>query len=114
MFLLEAPLPILPSYFDKNFDLIDISSIEVARQLSIIEFKLLKKIEPKEFLNQNWNKTEREVVAPNIVAIQKRFNKTSYWASTRIVKYKELKTRVVMVTRLIEIANVCIPLLNYS
>lgn len=47
----NSPPPILPSLFDmhsaRGFDIIDISSLEIARQMCLLEFQLFQVITPK-------------------------------------------------------------------
>lgn len=72
-----APEPILPSLFNgEHFDFIDLDPLEISRQLcvstvhvvshtlQIIEFNKFSKIPPKEFLNQKWNKPDKQALAP--------------------------------------------------
>jgi hypothetical protein len=54
-YLKDAPPPILPQLFTpEHFSIIDLDALELARQMSIIEFNLFRKIPSKEFLNQKW------------------------------------------------------------
>jgi len=67
--LVDAPGPELPPLFkEDNFALMDISPLEIARQLALIEFDLFKKIQPKECL-KNWEKKQRQILAPNLNAV---------------------------------------------
>jgi len=114
--LLElAPEPIIPSRLKADtFDFIDIDPLEITRQLCIVEFSLYKKVLPKELLNQKWNKSNKEIAAPNVLAVIRRFNKTSFWVSTCIVKTPGLKTRIALVERFIDISQNCTNLNNFS
>jgi son of sevenless-like protein len=49
-------------------------SEEIARQLTLIEFELFQKIKPWEFLGLQWNKKDKDLKAPNILAMIQRFN----------------------------------------
>lgn len=83
----DAPAPELPVLFGASeFDLFDIPSLEIARQLSLIgnlcrclfinsiEFDLFTKISPKECLNtKKWNKKDQQQ-KPNLGAVSARFN----------------------------------------
>jgi len=71
----------------------DLDPIEVARQLTLIEYSIFKGIQPKEFLNQGseatlcivyflannfskgWNKSKKHITSPNILSMIKLFNK---------------------------------------
>jgi len=80
-------------------------SLEVARQITIIEFEMFEKIEPKECLNQSWNKGLRETKAPNISNLISWFNLLSNWIGTVIVKTADAEDRVKVVAQFIDIAH---------
>jgi hypothetical protein len=50
---------------------------EIARQLTLIEFKIFEAVEPTELLNQSWNKNELKHRAPNILDMISRGNRLS-------------------------------------
>ena len=58
-----------------TLDIVEWDPIEIARQLILIEFKIFERIQPKECLNQAWNKENRENKAPNIHEMIVRTNK---------------------------------------
>jgi hypothetical protein len=58
-------------------------------------------------LNQAWNKATKEVLAPNILAIIRRFNKVSSWVSYSIVRFENVQRRIWILERFILIAKVC-------
>lgn len=114
-FLQSAPEPILPSLFaEDNFDFIDLAPLEVARQLTLIEFELFKKVTPKECLGQGWGKDNKEEIAPNIFAVIQRFNSMSNWVSSLVVKVESKKLRAALIGRFIEIAEKCYDLNNLN
>lgn len=103
----------------------DFDKTEVARHLCVLEFEAFSKILPTECLNQAWNKKEKETKAVNITAVIKRFNEVpililqklvsqilqvSCWVSSMLVTTEELKARTALLTRVIEIADVWLPL----
>lgn len=59
---------------DSETRLVDINPIEIARQLSLIDYKIFSSIQPKEFLNQAWSKEALKARAPNVRAMIKRSN----------------------------------------
>jgi hypothetical protein len=71
----KAPMPHLPKNVGaKSLSLRDFHPEEIARQLTLIEYSLYKKIKPWECLNQNWMKADKENKAPNIIGMITRFN----------------------------------------
>jgi son of sevenless-like protein len=103
---------------------------EIARQLTIIEYNLYKTIKPWEFFNQSWTKKDKEILSPNILNMIKRFNKVciqvfqfvtcvfqvSNWVATEIVKGENLKARVGVLAKFVEIAEViyCSGVINFD
>lgn len=69
---IDAPEPILPTKPESALFITDLHPLEVARQLTLVEYSYYQKIEPKECLNQCWNKPGKETAAPNIIALIER------------------------------------------
>ncbi|EFA85873.1 Ras guanine nucleotide exchange factor [Heterostelium album PN500] len=108
----DPPAVIAPKVRDPNF--IDLDTTEIARQLTLIESELYRKIESKECLGQSWNKQNKDELAPNIVAFIRRFNAVSNWVATEIVRTEKLKERVSVVKRFIIIAQKCRDIGNFN
>jgi hypothetical protein len=79
--------------FDKTFRLQMWPTEEVARQLSLYEFSIFRKIQPKEMLNQAWSKKTREQFAPNVTADIVHFNVISSLVQYSIVSVADLQQR---------------------
>eukprot|EP01114_Cavostelium_apophysatum_P018878 TRINITY_DN5933_c0_g1_i1.p1 TRINITY_DN5933_c0_g1~~TRINITY_DN5933_c0_g1_i1.p1 ORF type:complete len:537 (+),score=114.94 TRINITY_DN5933_c0_g1_i1:70-1680(+) len=94
--------------------LIDIDPLEVARQLTLIEYDLYSKIIPKECLNQNWTRPDKEALSPHVVALIERFNTTSNWVITTVVSGKTAEDRAMVVEKFIEIAQHARELRNFN
>jgi hypothetical protein len=75
----------------------------MARQIALIDFNLYKAIKPWEFFNKGWTK---ETTAPHLFALINRFNDMSKWIATEIVLQETLRTRVKVLCKWIEIADV--------
>lgn len=61
-------------------------ALEIARQLTLIEFQLYRRIAASELLGQAWLKTNREAASPNLLALVRRFNLVSLWVSTELLR----------------------------
>lgn len=79
-----------------QIDLDFIHPTELARQMSLIDFKLYQAIQVSECLHQNWTraatKNER---APNLLAMIKQFNDVGLWVISQIVSVESLEKRFV-------------------
>jgi son of sevenless-like protein len=100
----RIPVPILPRDLSRC-DFEDLDPIEVARQLTLLEETLYRAIKPQECLNQAWNKTNKDQLAPNILAVIRRFNKVSNWVAYSIVRYENIHRRVWSFERFVTIAK---------
>jgi hypothetical protein len=111
----NAPVSVVPSLFESgSFDFFDLDPIEVARQLTLIELRLLKNIHLKEFLNVAWTRKDKLEKAPGIISITQRFNMISAWTSSYIVRPKQAQLRGGLISRFIDIANETFKLQNFS
>uniref|UniRef100_A0A6B2L5K5 Ras-GEF domain-containing protein n=1 Tax=Arcella intermedia TaxID=1963864 RepID=A0A6B2L5K5_9EUKA len=109
--------PIIPKggkIFLPELDWMDLDPQEIARQLTLIEFEMLYKIKPSEFLNQSWNKPKLRHNAKNILDYIDYFNKFSMWCSTRIIFPQKIKQRVKAWVKLIQVADHCYQLKNFN
>lgn len=106
MFSQTPPAPILPMNVSAALDLMDIAPEELARQLTLLEYELYKKIKSYEFLGQSFAKKDRETRAPNITAMISRFFMVSDWVATEIVKQDDFKERVKVLQHFIQTAEV--------
>jgi len=111
----KTPEPVVPkNIFSNNLQIYDIDEEEIARQLSLIEYDIYKKIKPPELLNQSWNKTKLKHRAPNVLKMIDRFNSVSMWVATLIIQTPKVKARARMMARFMRIAEHLKNLNNYN
>jgi len=60
-----------------------IDAEEVARQLTLYEWEIFRKIEPWELLDCAWTKNEEER-APNVITLVRRFDEVKHWIISTI------------------------------
>ncbi|KAL9651333.1 hypothetical protein ABK040_001285 [Willaertia magna] len=105
----------IPNPYNIPFDLLQWQASEVARQITIIDMKIFKKIENNEFYNSAWSDPKYKYeLAPNISALTDRVNNMSYWVQTCILTETNLEIRRAMYKKFIEIASEAKALNNYS
>jgi son of sevenless-like protein len=107
------------SFFPKTYRspvhfLLDWPAVEIARQLTLIEFELFQRIRHQEFLNQSWNKPGKEEKAPGICALIDRFNEISRFMASIIVQLEVLEDRKSMLKKFIQIADECLSINNFN
>jgi len=98
----SPPEPVLP--VDTNIDIIYFPTIEIARQLTILEWNRWGAINPWEFLDLSWTKKNKNEAAPNIIAASDHFNNISDWVATKICFTENFRERVKILKRFIDIA----------
>ena len=84
------------------------SPVELARHLTLIEYRLFAAINPSECVAQNWMSKKKEILAPNILKMISRFNEVSNWVASEIVKCTDLEQRTKVLKMVIDIAEVII------
>eukprot|EP01027_Heterolobosea_sp_BB2_P016312 GEZU01023229.1.p1 GENE.GEZU01023229.1~~GEZU01023229.1.p1 ORF type:complete len:673 (+),score=118.71 GEZU01023229.1:209-2020(+) len=121
-FTSERPKPRLPKAQKfmvsigkmNSIPLIHWPATEIARQLTLQCYELYTRIQPKECLNQNWNKAQRAEKAKNIFAMITRTNLIGAWVADEIVSCENIKDRVHAIKKFIKIAKICRSLGNYN
>ena len=92
IFSKKAPTPILPK--TENCELLDHDPVELARQVCLKQQKLYRTICLREFLDQKWNKEEKKLSAPGIVAFIEEFNELSMFVTRSIVMQLGIRKRI--------------------
>lgn len=93
--------------------LYDLSSDEIARHLTLIEFEVYSQLKPTEFFGQAWAKPKHHHRAPNIRAMIERFNVITRWITTEIVSEERIRNRVKRYMKFIKIAQALRQMHNY-
>ncbi|KAG1246701.1 hypothetical protein G6F68_014526 [Rhizopus microsporus] len=77
----DMPEPILPKNL-KRIQLLELDPQELARQMTIMDYRLYNRIKPVECLDKNWGKPDCEVhIAANIKALIEHSNQVTAWKS---------------------------------
>ncbi|KAI8890854.1 ras GEF [Backusella circina FSU 941] len=114
----DSPDPILPRNL-KKFRLLDLDTTEMARQLTIMDFKLYSSIKPVECLDKAWSKdgtTEngKAPIATNIKASIEYCNQITTWVSDEILSQSDVKKRSTIIKYWVNVAERCRLLNNFN
>jgi hypothetical protein len=107
---IRSPIPNRPRTKQAGF--FDYDELEVARQLTLMEFDWFKQIQPTECLNQAWTQSKSD--APNICTMINRSNTIPFWVATEIVQRDNIEERVAFLRKFITIADHCRSICNYN
>jgi len=101
----ESPLTAKKVLEPGKFDFVDLDPLDVAQQLTAIEFDTFKQIQESELYKLAWKGENRLKVSPNVCKLFERFNTVSYWVATEIVMQTMLKDRVNTLKKFIIVAE---------
>jgi hypothetical protein len=100
----KPPKPILPkNMIVRLMQFLDVNPLEMARQLTLIDSCALCKVPFDEYEHKKWSSEGSKKLAPNLLEIIERFNKTSFWISSEIVKQTDLRLRVKVLSKCIKL-----------
>lgn len=94
--------------------LIDYDELEIARQLTILEYETYHAIEPTELLNQAWCKPKLMHRSPNILKMIARFNGISSWVTGVIIEPEEIKQRVKVFKKVVNVGRHLLDLNSFN
>ncbi len=105
--MLSPPAPLLPRVPPgRQLRVTDISPLELARQLTILEFGYFQKIKPVECLNKAWNRDDGEKRAPNVRSVIHTANVLSGWVVISVLSQRDVKFRAGVMKYFIQAALV--------
>ena len=96
------------------FYIFDFSNVEIAKNLTLISYKLITSINYNELWNCNFSKENKNEVAPNIMKVIDHSDKLTLFIIEDICAYSDSKIRANAVTKWAEIADYCRELHNFS
>jgi hypothetical protein len=97
-----------------SMDITEWPSVEIARQLTLVEFELFESIQARECLNQAWNQKNQKTQAPNIFEMITRTNQVVNWVTYEIIKFEKVEQRKKAIQKFIKVARECKKLNNFN
>ncbi|KAI9314344.1 hypothetical protein BX666DRAFT_1971820 [Dichotomocladium elegans] len=111
---ISSPLPILPKDMS-NFSLMDIDPVELARQLTLLDYKLYSSIRPTECLNKAWSREDAGGnIATNVKQSIDYCNRLTCWVTDSILSNDESRRRVMVIKYWAQVAMKCRSFNNYN
>ncbi|KAJ3558904.1 hypothetical protein NM688_g656 [Phlebia brevispora] len=105
------PPPILPKT-TKKLKLLDVDPLELARQLTLMEASMYKKIRPIECLQRG--REQKGKNTDNIASIIQLSNRIANWVAESVLSKEDSRKRAAVVKHFINVADRCRLLQNFS
>ncbi|KAB7496925.1 Son of sevenless-like protein 2 [Armadillidium nasatum] len=88
--------------------------IEIARQLTLLDFDLYRAVKPSELVGVHWTKEDKETRSPNLMKMIHHTNGVTNWLQRCVVDCDNFEERVAVFYRIIEILVMLYDLNNFS
>ena len=103
-----------PMYKYPYFYIFDFSDEEIARNLTLISYKMMATIDVNELWSCNFSKEDKLSKAPNVIKLIERFDKLMLFIIEDICSYETNKARAKAITKWVNIAQKCKDFHNYN
>jgi hypothetical protein len=98
----------------EEYNLLTIHPIEFARQLTLYEYDLFKRVKPSELVSCAWTKKDKEKKSANLRKMIEFSTNFTYFLEQQIVETKNFEERVAVFSRILEIMLVLRELNNLN
>ncbi|KAK3094148.1 hypothetical protein FSP39_024725, partial [Pinctada imbricata] len=98
----------------EEFDLMTLHPIEIARQVTLLEFDLYRAVQPSELVGCAWVKETKKQNSPNLLKLIDFTNNFTFWLEKCIITTENLDERVAIMNRILEIMIVFQELNNFN
>ena len=101
-------------YKNPYFNIFDFTEEEIARNLTLISYKMMTSIDVNELWSCNFSKKDKIIKAPNVMKLIERFDKLMLFIIEDICSYETNKAKAKVITKWANIAKRCKDLHNYN
>ncbi|XP_076464153.1 son of sevenless homolog 1-like [Babylonia areolata] len=87
----------------EDCDLMSLHPVEIARQVTLVEFDLYRAIQPSELVGSPWMKANKHQLSPNLLKMINFSTQFTFWLEKCILEAENIEERVAVVSRILEI-----------
>ena len=91
-----------------------VSVEDIANQITLMDYRIFRRIEPRECIGQCWKKKENKKWAPHIVAMIEQFNKLTLFVQIQVLRPQSLRERSRALRRMIAMGERFKTLRNFN
>ena len=86
-------------------DLLQTPADHIAKQITLLDFAVFKKIQEQELRGCAWTKKDKFTAAPNVVDFTRRFNHLSFWVTREVLHAGTLDERALLLGYFVKLAR---------
>ncbi|XP_017287771.1 ras-specific guanine nucleotide-releasing factor 2 isoform X3 [Kryptolebias marmoratus] len=91
-----------------------LSAMEIAEQISLLDYIVFRSIPYEEFLGQGWMKVDKTERTPYIMKTSQHFNDMSNLVASQIISHTDVSSRASSIEKWLAVADICRCLNNYN